>query len=222
MGSCLLQSAEPGTRVVPADANASDRDLEEERFTMSRMRLLSIAILLLAVPLHYGCPKKPPATPEETLEVETAPVEPTTEVEAPTPPPMADMEEEGIPEDLAELNRVARERGYFDDVYFDFDKFDLRSEAREQLAHNAGWMRDNPALLFTIEGHCDERGTNEYNIALGQRRAAAAKDYIVSLGVEDARLRTISYGEERPFCTESDEACWQSNRRAHFVATGRR
>ena len=83
-------------------------------------------------------------------------------------------------------------------------------------------MRDNPALLFTIEGHCDERGTNEYNIALGQRRAAAAKDYIVSLGVEDARLRTISYGEERPFCTESDEACWQSNRRAHFVATGRR
>jgi peptidoglycan-associated lipoprotein len=83
-------------------------------------------------------------------------------------------------------------------------------------------MRDHGDILFTIEGHCDERGTNEYNIALGQRRASAAKDYIVSLGVEDSRLRTISYGEERPFCTESNEGCWQQNRRAHFVATGRR
>jgi peptidoglycan-associated lipoprotein len=189
---------------------------------MSRMRLLSIALLLLAVPLLYGCPKKPPATPEETLEVETAPVEPTTEVEEPPRPPVADVEEEGIPEDLAELNRIAAERGWFADIFFDFDKFDLRSEAREQLAQNASWMKSHGELLFTIEGHCDERGTNEYNIALGQRRAAAAKDYIVSLGVEDSRLRTISYGEERPFCTESDEACWQSNRRAHFVATGRR
>lgn len=188
---------------------------------MTRMRLLSIAILLLVVPM-YGCPKKKPAMPDEGLEVETTPVEPTTEVEAPTPPPVADVEEEGIPEDLAELNRIARERGWFDDVYFDYDQFDLRSEAREQLAANASWMQEHTDILFTIEGHCDERGTNEYNIALGQRRAAAAKEYIVSLGVEDSRLRTISYGEERPFCTESSEGCWQSNRRAHFVATGRR
>ena len=188
---------------------------------MTRTRLLSIAILLLVVPM-VGCPKKKPAMPDETLEVETQPVGPTTEVEEPTTPPMSDIEETGIPEDLAELNRIARERGWFDDVYYDYDKFDLRSEARTQLAANASFMKDNSELLFTIEGHCDERGTNEYNIALGQRRAAAAKDYIVSLGVEDSRLRTISYGEERPFCTESNEGCWQSNRRAHFVATGRR
>jgi len=189
---------------------------------MTRMRLLSIAVLLLVVPLLYGCPPKKPVTPDDSLEVETQPVEPATEVEEPTPPPMEDVEEDVLPEDLAELNRVARERGWFDDVYFDYDKFDLRSEAREQLATNGSWMRDHPEILFTIEGHCDERGTNEYNIALGQRRAAAAKDYIVSLGVEDSRLRTISYGEERPFCTESNESCWQQNRRAHFVATGRR
>lgn len=189
---------------------------------MSRMRLLSIAIILLVVPLHYGCPPKKPVTPEETLEVETTPVEPATEVKPPPAPPVEDMEEDMIPEDLAELNRVARERGWFDDVYFDFDKFDLRPEAREQLAANAGWMRDHDELLFTIEGHCDERGTNEYNIALGQRRASAAKDYIVSLGVDASRIRLISYGEERPFCTESTEGCWQSNRRGHFVATGRR
>jgi peptidoglycan-associated lipoprotein len=189
---------------------------------MTRTRLLSITVLLLVVPLLYGCPPKKPTTPDEGLEVETAPVEPTTEVEEPAPPPMDDAEEDMIPEDLAELNRVARERGWFDDVYYDYDKFDLRSEAREQLAANATWMRDHGDILFTIEGHCDERGTNEYNIALGQRRASAAKDYIVSLGVEDSRLRTISYGEERPFCTESNEGCWQQNRRAHFVATGRR
>lgn len=189
---------------------------------MTRLRMLSILMLVLVLPLLYGCPKKKPATPDETLEVETTPVAPATEVEEPETPPMEDVEESMIPEDLAELNAIARERGWFDDVYFDFDKFDLRSEARDQLAANAGFMKDNPALLFTIEGHCDERGTNEYNIALGQRRATTAKDYIVSLGVDESRLRTISYGEERPFCTESTEACWQSNRRAHFVATGRR
>jgi peptidoglycan-associated lipoprotein len=190
---------------------------------MTRLRLLSILMMLVVLPLLYGCPKKKPATPDETLEVETTPVAPpATEVEEPEPPPMRDVEEDMIPEDLAELNAVARERGWFDDVFFDFDKFDLRPEAREQLAANAGWMKEHAELLFTIEGHCDERGTNEYNIALGQRRASVAKEYIVSLGVEDSRLRTISYGEERPFCTQSSEGCWQSNRRAHFVATGRR
>jgi peptidoglycan-associated lipoprotein len=83
-------------------------------------------------------------------------------------------------------------------------------------------MKENPGYLFTIEGHCDERGTNEYNLALGQRRATAAKDYVVSLGVAADLLRTISYGEERPFCRQSDESCWQQNRRAHFVVTGKR
>lgn len=190
---------------------------------MTRLRLLSVLMMVLVLPLLYGCPKKKPATPEETLEVETTPVAPpATEVEVPDQPPVQDVQEDVIPEDLAELNAIAREKGWFDDVYFDFDQFDLRPEAREQLATNAGFMKDNQPLLFTIEGHCDERGTNEYNIALGQRRATVAKDYVVSLGVEESRVRTISYGEERPFCTESAEGCWQSNRRAHFVATGRR
>ena len=90
------------------------------------------------------------------------------------------------------------------------------------MAANAKWIRENPSYLFTIEGHCDERGTNEYNLALGQRRASGAKDYLVSLGVDGGKLVTISYGEERPFCTDSSEECWAKNRRAHFVATGRR
>ena len=100
------------------------------------------------------------------------------------------------------------------DIYFDFDKSDLRPESQAQLAKNADWLKANPTYKATIEGHCDERGTNEYNLALGERRANAAKDYLVSLGVDASRLETISYGEEHPVCTESTESCWQRNRRA--------
>jgi peptidoglycan-associated lipoprotein len=82
-------------------------------------------------------------------------------------------------------------------------------------------MSEYPTLEFGLEGHCDERGTNEYNLALGERRANAAKDYLVSLGVDSSRVRTISYGEEKPFCMTHDESCWQLNRRGHFVLTGR-
>jgi peptidoglycan-associated lipoprotein len=190
---------------------------------MSRKSLVW-ALMVVTLPLFFGCPKKKPQTPPETLAVETAPVPtpPAEEVAPPAPPPTRDIEEETLPSDVAELNRVLVERGLIGDVYFEFDKSDLSSESRSRLAQNAAWMRDNPRYLFLIEGHCDERGTNEYNIALGQRRANAAKDYVVSLGVAADRVRTISYGEERPFCTESAEGCWQRNRRAHFVATGTR
>jgi peptidoglycan-associated lipoprotein len=188
---------------------------------MSRKSVVWIGMLLV-LPLLIGCPKKKPTTPEQ-IAVETTPVAPPArEVEAPAPPPTADVEEETLPSDLVELNRVLVERGLIGDVYFAFDKYDLTAESRERLAQNASFMKENPGYLFTIEGHCDERGTNEYNLALGQRRATAAKDYVVSLGVAADLLRTISYGEERPFCRQSDESCWQQNRRAHFVVTGKR
>jgi peptidoglycan-associated lipoprotein len=122
---------------------------------------------------------------------------------------------------VEELNRYLRDQGLIDDVYFDFDRSELRPEATEQLARNADWLRGNPGYVATIEGHCDERGTNEYNLALGERRANAAKSYLVSLGIDGGRLTTISYGEERPVCTESTESCWQRNRRAHFVVSPR-
>jgi peptidoglycan-associated lipoprotein len=189
---------------------------------MSRKSLVWIAMLLV-LPVLYGCPKKAPVTPDEGLQVETAPVEPPAEeVAPPVAPPAQDVQEETLPSDLADLNRYLAERKLIGDAFFDFDKSDLRPEARDVLANNAAWMRENPGFIFTIEGHCDERGTNEYNLALGARRANAAKDYIVSLGVGADRLKTISYGEERPVCTESSEACWQRNRRAHFVVSGRR
>ncbi len=103
------------------------------------------------------------------------------------------------------------------DVYFDYDRYAIRDDAVDALKANAELIMNNPQMRVTIEGHCDERGTVEYNIALGERRAMAVKKYLTDLGVEPGRLSIISYGKERPFCLEHNEQCWQLNRRAHFV-----
>jgi len=103
------------------------------------------------------------------------------------------------------------------DAYFDLDKADIRSDARAALAKTADFLRNYPQVRVVIEGHCDERGSTEYNLALGDRRAAAVKEYLVSLGIGADRMSTVSYGKEKPFCMESNEACWQKNRRGHFV-----
>jgi peptidoglycan-associated lipoprotein len=103
------------------------------------------------------------------------------------------------------------------DVYFGFDRYDLTEEGRTTLKANADWLKRNPASRVQIEGHCDERGTADYNLALGAKRAQTAKDYLVSLGIGVDRLSTISYGEEIPVCREQTEECWVQNRRARFV-----
>ena len=108
-----------------------------------------------------------------------------------------------------------------DRVFFDTDKSNLKDEGKATLQRQAAWMKLYPNLTFTIEGHADERGTREYNLALGGRRANAVKDFLVSLGVDGSRLNTVSYGKERPVCLESNEDCWAQNRRAvTVVATG--
>ncbi len=104
------------------------------------------------------------------------------------------------------------------DVFYDFDRADLREEAVVQLKTNANWIAANAANNVIIEGHCDERGTSEYNLALGQRRANSAKDYLVNLGIAPVRLKTVSFGEEKPFVIGHTEEAWAQNRRAHFVA----
>ena len=106
------------------------------------------------------------------------------------------------------------------DIYFDFDKYDIRPGDAKVLDGNATWLKGNNQLVL-IEGHCDERGTNEYNLALGERRAKATMNYLVSQGVQTVRITIISYGEERPICTEHNEACWARNRRAHFLSKAR-
>ena len=103
------------------------------------------------------------------------------------------------------------------DAFFDFNKADIRADARDALTKDAEFLRSYSSVHVTIEGHCDERGSTEYNLGLGQRRAQAAKNYLVSLGISADRIDTVSWGKERPFCTESTEECWQQNRRGHFV-----
>ena len=107
--------------------------------------------------------------------------------------------------------------GPLKDIYFDFDQYDLSAEARDTLKTHAGWLKDKPSAEVQIEGHCDERGTGEYNLALGAKRAQVAKDYLVTLGVSAGRITTISYGKELPVCTEHTEDCWQRNRHDRFV-----
>lgn len=103
------------------------------------------------------------------------------------------------------------------EIYFDFDRYDLRPDARETLKVNGDWLKANPSVVVEIEGHCDERGTNEYNMALGAKRAQAAMEYLTTLGIAANRLSTISYGEEVPACEEHTEECWQRNRRDRFI-----
>jgi peptidoglycan-associated lipoprotein len=107
------------------------------------------------------------------------------------------------------------------DINFDFDRYDIRPGDAKVLDENATWMKSNPNSLILIEGHCDERGTNEYNLALGERRAKSTMNYLVSQGVQSNRITLISYGEERPQCSEKTDACWAKNRRAHFLVKAR-
>lgn len=113
--------------------------------------------------------------------------------------------------------RGAGKESVLKDAFFDYDKSSIRPDAKLNLDENAKWLKANPKAALTIEGHCDERGTREYNLGLGQRRAKAAKDYLVSAGIDAKRIKIISYGKERPFEPGHDESAWKWNRRAHFV-----
>jgi peptidoglycan-associated lipoprotein len=118
------------------------------------------------------------------------------------------------PRDFAETPQLQN-------IYFDFDRYNIRPDAARTLDANVEWMKSNAGTLILIEGHCDERGTNEYNLALGERRARATRDYLIANGVRADRLSIVSYGEERPGCAERNETCWATNRRAHFLTKQR-
>jgi peptidoglycan-associated lipoprotein len=128
------------------------------------------------------------------------------------------IEEERIRAEAAERqSEMARRKFVNQDIYFDYDSSAITEYAQVVLAEKAEWLRANPSASAQIEGHCDERGTNEYNLALGDRRANTVKNYLVALGIPAARLRTISYGEEQPADPRQTEEAWAKNRRAHFV-----
>ena len=184
--------------------------------------LVTLAVVLLFSLSQVGCAKKPAQPgPVEQMSQTRAPEEtPATsaKVEGYTPP-AGDVSPPEEPK--ARVEEPARKMAAFDvsdllDVFFDFDQANLTSEGREKLAGNAKLLNAASGVRIVIEGLCDERGTNEYNLGLGERRAHAVKNYLVSLGVSASRIRTISYGEEKPFATGHNEAAWKQNRRAHF------
>ncbi|HPC82806.1 MAG TPA: peptidoglycan-associated lipoprotein Pal [Thermoanaerobaculaceae bacterium] len=189
------------------------------------MVLLALVAVVLASACSTRKPRVTPDIPRPEAGVATsagAAGAATTTVEAEPAigtarSPEAGVSASDLPADLQELNRA----GYLKDVFFDTNKADLRDDAREILAANAAWLKRHPTVKVQLEGHCDERNTEEYNLALGWRRVFAVKDYLVTLGVDAARLGAISYGEERPFALGHDEAAWSQNRRVHFVITGR-
>jgi len=177
-----------------------------------------VVLALAAAATFTACAKKaPPAPPPPP------PVAPEAPPPAPPPPPKAEVAP--VVDEYARLKAMSAEEieksGLLKEVFFDFDKSDIREADRAVLSQNADALKRFDFLRITVEGHCDERGTVEYNLALGERRAKAAYDYLVSLGVPADRLKTVSYGKEVPVCTQSSEDCWQRNRRAHFTVTGK-
>lgn len=163
-------------------------------------------VLLLAVAVS-GCPRKPSPAPELGPDTSGSPGLGT-----------GDM---GAGDTTRDRLGGMGEGGPLRDVTFGYDSFDLSSEARDTLRANADWIQGNSQSKVEIEGHCDDRGTVEYNLALGAKRAKSARDYLTSLGVSSDRLSTISYGEELPLCSEASESCWAQNRRAHFLVVNR-
>jgi peptidoglycan-associated lipoprotein len=182
-----------------------------------RTVFLPLVLVALVAPACGSKKQPPPVAPSQAPAAVASTAGPET-APAPRPAPAAD---DIWSADLATLNDYLRREGLLGEVYFAYDQHALTADARERLERNARFLRERPELVVTIEGHCDERGTSDYNMALGERRAQAALAHVQAAGIPGSRLHRISYGKERPVCQESREGCWSKNRRAAFVVTGR-
>ena len=187
-----------------------------------RERRFIICLMALCV-LLAGCggKKNLKTTPD------VAPPPPPQQASAPPapamPPPAPKVAEtiDWTTGDIDSVNRYVREQGLLADVLFDYDRDELRQDARHQLETNAAFIKQYPQFKIALEGHADERGTVEYNLALGHKRANNARTFLDTMGVRHERLEATSYGKERPVCTDAQESCWQRNRRVHFEIVGR-
>lgn len=173
--------------------------------------LLLVLIVSLGVFVFWGCPKKAEVTAAPESKQEAAPAAPAKEEKAVTTEETKPAAKEEAKE------RAAKGAEGLQPIYFDFDKSFVRSDAKDVMKANADWLKANPKVKVRIEGNCDERGTKEYNQALGQRRAASAKKYLTDLGISAKRISLISYGKEKPVCGDATESCWQKNRRDDLV-----
>lgn len=178
------------------------------------MQINRFSFLVLFIGFGFvlsGCP----ATTKSTSDTSTMEDEvPTTEPEMEMVEPMPDTGSDIVETPMMGGGISASD---LEDIYFDYDRSVIRSDSRAVLERTASLLKDNPGTNLQIEGHCDERGTNDYNLALGERRAKSIKEFLVALGVSPSRLSTISYGEEKPGCSASSESCYAQNRRGHFV-----
>jgi peptidoglycan-associated lipoprotein len=184
---------------------------------------LAVCLLLFVSGCRRRPPEQPPAPPPPP-----AATPPPAVQQKPPPPPPPPAQPPPVQRELTEEERFARmtlaelnDSRPLEDVYFEYDKSDLSDRARASLQKNAEWLKRWSSTRITIEGHADSRGTNEYNLALGERRANTARDYLVTLGVPAARISTVSKGEEEPACREEAESCWLQNRRGHFIITAK-
>ncbi len=170
----------------------------------TRSMVILMSVMICSILVLTGCPKKP----EETAMPEAQ--KPAVEEPAPAPAPAE------VKPEPAERSTAAA--AGLKPIYFDFDRSFIRDDAKDIMKENASWLKANPRVKVRIEGNCDERGTIEYNQALGQRRASAAKKYLTDLGISASRVSLISYGKEKPVCSNATEDCWQQNRRDDLVA----
>ncbi|OGL00525.1 MAG: peptidoglycan-associated lipoprotein [Candidatus Rokubacteria bacterium RIFCSPHIGHO2_12_FULL_73_22] len=191
--------------------------------------IVVMSLLLFGVVLA-GCAKRP-ATTQASAPAPTAPPPAATTPAQPSAPPAPSMAAPTRPAPApaaAAPTTTARPSpkeftaiADLKDIHFAFDKYDIRPGDAKVLDANAAWLKSHGDYLVLVEGHCDERGTNEYNLALGERRAKSTMNYLVSQGVQASRITIISYGEERPQCAEKNEGCWSKNRRSHFLVKPR-
>jgi peptidoglycan-associated lipoprotein len=185
---------------------------------VNRVRMVSHGIVVIIFLALFGC--TPPAATKPDMASSSSGSQ-TSDGGSSSGMPSSSTRESPAPSSLEALRRgdstATPASSPLKDIYFDFDRYDLRADARDVLKANADWLKRNASARIEIEGHCDERGTNEYNLALGAKRAQSAKDYLITLGISAEQLSTISYGEEVPVCKENSEGCWQKNRRARFV-----
>jgi peptidoglycan-associated lipoprotein len=200
-----------------------------------KTRALVATIALATALLPAACKHKTPPPPRvvpTTLETSAPNVlpPPPEPMAAPGPTAVAPptdfvrdepkITSEMLPNDIEELNRTAESRGWVQDAFFSYDESTLNPQAQAALGATATWLKSHPEISLLIEGHCDERGTEQYNLALGDRRANIAREYLATLGVDAARIKTVSYGVERPFDAGHTEEAWAKNRRDHLVLAG--
>ena len=187
--------------------------------TKHRHAMVSAAVVLMLV--ATGCARRPSVT--QAAPAPTGPPVAVAPAPAPAPvvaPPPAPAPVEAAPAPAVAARPAPKEfvpAPQLPDIHFDFDAFTIRADAAKTLRSSAEWLKGNANHALLIEGHCDERGTDAYNLALGDRRAKVAMDFLVAQGVPAPRISVVSYGKERPECSEKTEGCWSRNRRAHFV-----